>query len=298
MASKRDPSANDARAQARKQTDKEIKAKAAALKKRGLLYGSKDLRKTKVTPYMRKRVRELEGILTGDLVALKPPPGKKARDYKGRDDVKTTAGGRIIVENEPDTVQGFRGGKRSRVIPLKDGNNIEMIEVDADSRNLLDVIKYIEENESTLDKLKNPREKFAVRLNGLGNIQTFPNASALLFFLMRYKEQYESALSNGETVLDVHIYRVWPPGEWEAQILREQKENREARAFVRRVERERGRPNREPRFSPAELEAAKQARQVAYKERERLRKRAARVKTDDAARAKNAARMREKRSKK
>jgi len=85
-----------ARAQERKARDAEVKKQAAQLKKLGLIYQTKDLRKVKVTSYMRKKVNQLSGVLTGDAVVLLPPKGKKARDFKGDDDIIATPNGRVF----------------------------------------------------------------------------------------------------------------------------------------------------------------------------------------------------------
>ena len=288
MASKRDPTRADARAQERKRRDAEIKKQAARLKKLALLYAKKDLRKVKVTSYMRKKVREFSPVLTGDAVVLLPPKGKKAKDFAGRDDVLATPNGRVVVTNDPDAVKGFRGGRRSTVIPLGDGNNIELLELPIDGRDIELVAEFAESGK--LDRFKQPREFFAIRLNGQPAAEVFPNARALAYKLSAYQERSET--------LEVFVYRVWPPGEWEDLVKRERGEAAQNKAFLRRVEKERRKANRKPRFTPEQTAEAKAAQKLARMEVDRLRKRAARLKTTDDDRAKNAERMRQKRAKK
>jgi hypothetical protein len=290
MASRAKDTRAQARAQAKKARDAEVKRKAAALKKRGLIYEEKDLRKTKVTAYMRKRVAELEGVLTGDLVALSPPKGRRASSYKGDEGVKTTTKRKVIVENERDTVLGFRREMRARIIPLGDGTTIEMLSLPKEYRNPERLRELIAEGK--LDRLKLPREKFAFRYNGFASLKTFPNAKALEFYLESY------IADDGDEPAELVVYRVFPPEEWQELVRRESGDRDETKRLLKAVAKERAKPNRKPRFATEEQKQAKETAAVLKREKERLRKRAARLNTTQEQREKNAARMREKRREK
>lgn len=255
-----------ARSQAKKTRDREIKHKAAKLKKRGLIYQTKSLRNKTVTDYMRRRVRELEGVLEGRLTFVEVPK-QVATKYKYRDAIKhvkkgkrrgvlvpvDTAGGKISLDKKRGLIRNIK--------ELGDGHVLERIELPVDVTDVGEFIAWIDSGEP--ERLKYPNEYFGLRIYGHGSLSAIPNTETLSEYI---KVRYKSVVMHDDVELNpadedgpiaLELFRVWPPEAWENLIAEEQIAYRASPEYQARQKRKREKRNLKSRIRYARKKRAK-----------------------------------------
>lgn len=257
-----------------KAKEKELRAKAAKLKKRGLAFGKVNLKyPAKITKRTEQIVRELEGVLSGELEAIKMP---KATRYKYRDTKHrvSPSGTHAIRPKEEGARRMIRRGMIATVRPLGDGHMLETIELPVNVKSVRQLRKWIESGEP--DRLKHPNEYFGFRLQGHASHTALPDAASMHAYLMRYNfyikaEEYElEASEESEAPIEFELVRVYPPDIWDAVVREEEREYknspeykaikvraRERKNLNRRIRDNRARKQKKPTPEFATIEQTK-----------------------------------------
>jgi len=239
-------SASALQAQA-KALEKELRAKAAKLKKRGLAFQKTNLKyPAKLSAKTKAQVRELEGVLNGSLEAIKMP---KATRYKYRDTKHrvSPSGTHAIRPKEEGARRMIRRGMIATVRPLGDGHMLETIELPVNVKSVRQLRKWIESGEP--DRLKYPNEYFGFRLQGHASHTALPDAASMHAYLMRYNfyikaEEYElEASEESEAPIEFELVRVYPPDIWDAVVREEEREYKSSPEYRAMREKARERKN-------------------------------------------------------
>lgn len=213
------------RAQAKKQRAREVIHKAAQLKKRGLIYQGTPLRGKTVTDYMRRRVRELEGVLEGRLQFIEvPKPVATKYQYEGG--LKRVKKGKRRGVLVPTPIDGstlsldHARGLIRQIKPLgSSGHVLERILMPVNIQDVEEFLEWIDSGEP--DRLKYPGEYFGLRIYGNASMQAIPNSETLSFYI---RTRYERLLADNpelspsdqaDVPMALELFRVWPPEAWE-----------------------------------------------------------------------------------
>ncbi len=230
-----------------KALEKELRAKAAKLKKRGLAFQKTNLKyPAKISASVKKQVRELEGVLTGELEAIKMP---KATRYKYKDSKHrvSPSGTHAIRPKEEGARRMIRRGMIATVRPLGDGHMLETIELPVNVKSVRQLRKWIESGEP--DRLKHPNEYFGFRLQGHASHTALPDAASMHAYLMRYNfyikaEEYElEASDESEAPIEFELMRVFPPDVWDKVVREEEREYKSSPEYKAMREKSRERKN-------------------------------------------------------
>lgn len=264
MAKRKSNTPKGERAQQRAAADKEIRKKLAALKKRGLIFQKKSLRDYKPTTYAKRRLKELEGVLTGEKIAIKAPKAVRYK-YKGLPNT-SHAGGKIIVPNRPGAKAQIRRGMIAFIEPLgKNGHYIEEIVLPVNLRRPDQVKRWIESGEP--ERLKHPDEYFAFKYFGNASLTALPNAESLLDYLMTYdwfNKESDNELNpsdDEERPAALELFRVYPPDAWDAYVMENKLRREDSPEYKARAHRkaERKKTLRRIRYHAKKRKAKKEA---------------------------------------
>lgn len=233
MAKQAKNNAARARAQAQKARDREVLAKAKRLQKRGIIYYNKELKGHKVTDYMRRKVRLLEGILTGEQVFVAAPPKVKSQ-YKSDPGVVRTRKGVVVPAGQKGEVKQIRRNLIAGVRPLGNGYHVERIRLPVNAKNPEAIYRYLESGK--VDRYKFPGDYFAFRIYGHGSLRSFPNIETLI----QVMSFYSGLDPDSDEPVEFELFRVWPPEAWENMIAEERgarpakRRNRKGKGYRRK----------------------------------------------------------------
>lgn len=254
--------------------EKNILRIAKLLKDKGVAFRKKDFRSAKVTDYMRRRVKQLAGVLTGEAEIVR---GSSAQIRSTKGDETVIARGRdfVVVPSDGKSVSTFRGKMRAIAQPLRDGTTIERLVVPGGAK-MSNVLRFLESGSA--DALKLKREWFAFRFEDYASPRVFTDAKSLYDFLMQYAEGHEE----GETEPKIYLYRIYPPGDWYRLVKMEAQDylgdlrgeaskakGRELRRVRFSIERQMAKMRKVPRVPQKTADEKRQA----FLEKERIRNR-------------------------
>lgn len=220
-----------------KAREKEIRAKAAKLKAKGLAFGKTNLRyPAKITKRIADTVADLEGVLTGDLEAIKLPKPSRYK-YAAAQSRLSPSGTHAIRPKEEGARRMIKRGMIATVRPLGDGYYLETIELPVNVKSVRQLRKWIESGEP--DKLKHEGEYFGFRLQGHASHTALPDAASMHAYLMRYNfyesfEDYELDPEN-DRAIEFELVRVYPPDIWDSVRATERAEWRASPEFKQMV---------------------------------------------------------------
>lgn len=259
---------------------KQLRRDASRLKKRGILPASLDVKKMDNTARNRAKVAKFAGVLTGDDKVYKV---SKSEARKLRAAGQTVVNDKLILRAEPGTRRDYKAGKIHTKPLEKEG--FERIEFPVPYRNLAQWLRTAR-NDPALENLKRPGDRWAFRYFGNNSYDTYADLDAMLADLERY-ESTEEAIDDGdeegmrEVYRNVELFRVqrgkWPRHYKARARKRETAAKMKARrpkAYKRTRERDRLRKQaaRDKIKSNPKKHAAFKAKDAARKRRERARK--------------------------
>lgn len=198
-----------------KQARKEFEHGFAVLRRKGLINPKLHVKDIKQTRYRKRQLKDLSGILTGDLAAVKAPP-KALREF--REQGARVIRGRILVAKHPEEIAKVRHGELTESVitlrrPLRGDYVAERIILPVKYSSLRAFIEGIRENPERFDKLKNAVDNFAFQVGGNNTYQTaFTSMRELAEYLERYESLLEWAEENPDEdasdFLSLHRVRV------------------------------------------------------------------------------------------
>lgn len=180
-----------------RQSRKEFEHGFAVLRRKGLISPKLHVKDIRQTRYRKRQLKDLSGILTGELAAVKAPP-KAVKEFRKQG--ARIIRGRILVAKAPEEIaQVIKGILTEHVITLhrqlRDGYVSERLILPVKYSSLRSFIQGIQENPERFDKLKNAIDQFAFQIGGNN---TYHNAFNNMRELADYIERYESFLEWAE----------------------------------------------------------------------------------------------------
>lgn len=202
-------------AKQQKQARKEFEHGFAVLRRKGLINPKLHVKDIRSTRYRKQQLRDLSGILTGDLAAVKAPR-KAVKEF--REQGARVIRGRILVAKHPEEIAKVRKGELTESVitlnrPLRGEYVSERIILPVKYSSLRAFIEGIRENPERFDKLKNAVDNFAFQVGGNNTYQTaFTSMRELAEYLERYESLLEWAEENPDEdaseFLSLHRVRV------------------------------------------------------------------------------------------
>lgn len=260
---------------------KSFRRDISVLKKRGLIDKKIDARKVKPTAALNKKRAVYSDVLSGD-ARIYTVSRKQAKDLK--DTGHKVIGNKLILSSEPGTRADYRKGKIT-VKPLgKTG--FQRVELPIPYRNLR---QWLEEakNDPALENLKRPTDQWAFQFFGHNSYSTFHDLNDAIDRLEHYETTGESLDEDDAEEMEnvyrgISIYRVkrgaWPKSYKSAKTngrkkaSRDRLKKRRPKAYKRMLEKDAAR-KKKARLKDLEGARAKEReRQRKHRERKRAAK--------------------------
>lgn len=167
-------------------TDKRtFRHSVSILKKQGLIPSSIDARSALPDQKSRGKklstiVRRFDDIISGKATAVKLPPAVLKQHRKSGDE---TAYGKLIVPHSATQKATVHGGH----VVIKSRSGIERVQLPIEFKNVKQYLKDIQKHEADINRLKGPKEYFAIRFHGGQRANAYSSISQLLADLSKYE---------------------------------------------------------------------------------------------------------------
>ena len=232
----------------------ELRKLYSAARKKGLVRDRGPAKGFKPTPYMKRRLRELEPYLGADYVSVKASPELVSVWKDAPTSIVPVAFNRRLLVKKSDGVKvSTKGGVLAIRRHLKAGT-YEQLPLPVQASNLKEFREWVETNRYYNDILKHRDEVFNFRIYGNDSYNSFGDLEALLGELEKY-DNYESQNWEEQTQFYSHFELFRSYKDWTGSEHAEQK-----RQYVQK-KREEHKQRKYNRMSPE--------KKAAYDERQR-----------------------------
>lgn len=232
---------------------KTFRSNLALAKRKGVVRKSIDARSHKPTKYLQSKLKRLEGVLQGNIAAVKVSPKVRA-EFKAAG--ARIENGRVLVEQRPGVVTSVRKGQVTEGVifqrrPLDNGYFEEEVTLPVSLHNVGDMLQWLADHKTALNGKKNSGDQWGFKIDGHRSKASFGGFEELVDYL----SYYANIDTINETDISEHpefltIWRVKEP-EWgmseRAAFAVRQKENRKA-SRARRTIQDRREGQEKPRF--------------------------------------------------
>lgn len=166
------------------------RSKLAVAKRKGLVKSSTIVRGATISKYYRTKLNKLEPVLAGRVSAVKAPPAA-LKAYRGAG--ATIVNGRILVEGPPGNTARIKKGEYDEHVifqnrPLTRELMEEEITFPISTHNVGEMLRYLEDNSSQLQRLKNPADQWGFKINGHRSNTGFGTFAAMVDYMRYYKD--------------------------------------------------------------------------------------------------------------
>jgi hypothetical protein len=255
---------------------RQFRSRLAELKRLGVVNKKVNARSQKMTRHFVKKVRDLDAVLEGTVKAVKLKP-KALAEFKAHG--AKIVNGRVLVQAEPESVARARKGEFTEgVIVIRTGLSNDIVEerivfprgVDT----IGDLIERMNKNPAKWDKLKNPTDYFAFYIAGRRSYATFSDAQLLADYLMGYATFDSLADEEVDEPTDFFmIVRIMQGTKRPVYpVARRKWKTTQDRRYVSRPKK-----TADPEYMAKKQKAWREEHAEEIKERDRIRKAAARV---------------------